>query len=75
MYIKQLLKEVEHDNLNYKYRVLSYLPKPKGETDYKDTMLNSSWYQVKTEFGNCFNYTSVKNNPEKKTPLSGFAKV
>ena len=40
MFIKQLLKEVEHDNLNYQNQGLSHLPKLKAEADYKDMMLN-----------------------------------
>ena len=41
MFIKQLLKEVEHDNLNYQNQGLSHLPKLKAEADYKDMMLNN----------------------------------
>ena len=46
MFIKQLLEEVEHDNLNYQNRGLSHLPKLKAEADYKDMMLNNLWYQM-----------------------------
>ena len=31
--IKELLDEVEHDNVNYQNRGLCYLPKPKDEAD------------------------------------------
>ena len=34
---KQLLDEVEHDIMNYQYRGLCYLPKPKAEADNTDT--------------------------------------
>ena len=46
MFIKQLLEEVEHDNLNYHYWGLSHLPKLKAEADYKDMMLNNLRYQM-----------------------------
>ena len=35
--IKQLLDEVEHDNMKYQNRGLCYLPKPKPEADNTDT--------------------------------------
>ena len=35
--VKQLLDEVEHDIMNYQYRGLCYLPKPKAEADNTDT--------------------------------------
>ena len=46
MFNKQLLEEVEHDNVNYQNRGLSHLPKLKAEADYKDMMLNNLWYQM-----------------------------
>ena len=35
--IKQLLDEVEHDNMNYQNRGLCYMSKPKAEADNTDT--------------------------------------
>ena len=54
--IEQSLDEVEHDIMNYQYRGLSYLPKPKpkAEADNTDMRFNNSWYYAKTEFNNCF---------------------
>ena len=37
IHIKQLLDEVEHNIMNYQYRGLCYLPKPKAEADNTDT--------------------------------------
>ena len=34
---KQLLDEVEHDNMNYQNQGLCYLPMPKAEADNTDT--------------------------------------
>ena len=39
VFIKQLLDEVEHDNMNYQNRGLCYLPKPKAEADNTGTKL------------------------------------
>ena len=42
--IEQSLDEVEHDIMNYQYRGLSYLPKPKpkAEADNTDMRFNNS---------------------------------
>ena len=39
---KHLLDEVEYDIMNYQCRGLSYLPKPKAESDNTDTRFDNS---------------------------------
>ena len=64
--IKQLLNEVEYDVINNQRRDLSYLPKPKVETDNTHTRFDNSWYHAKTGFNNCFTI-HFSNNLQKKT--------